>query len=323
MANDRLKQTRTFVTALLPEDSVAKSVGRFLARSSQATLDPLQLEHTLIQAESYLLQAMLLFTEESYLSVVKAGLRIRSAWKLYERCEAQIASYDPATRAGLDPSVIGGVQFGLGNFNVIISILPSIVLRVVSALGFPSDRARGLELLNTCAKTPGIRQPLSALMLLFVHIVIPSFFTIRPAHHVEAASGILDDVFRDYPEGALFLWMQGRLRRMQRDLPGAVASFTRSAAGQPAWLQLQHLCAYELGWCHFFFLDFTRSLACWDRLARENSWSKAFFLYMQAVSLLSQEQPDLPAARAKFAEVDPAITRKFVRNSSACIREFA
>ena len=90
-ANHRLKQTRTLVSALLPQESALKSVGRFLARSQSAVLTPLQLEHTLIQAEAYLLQALLLFTEESYLSVVKAGLRIRSAWKLYELCD-QVSS---------------------------------------------------------------------------------------------------------------------------------------------------------------------------------------------------------------------------------------
>ena len=85
-ANVRLKHTRNFVTALLPSESALTSVGRFLARSSGPQLTPQQLEYTVLQAEAYLLQAMLLFTEESYLSYVKAGLRIRSAFKLYERC---------------------------------------------------------------------------------------------------------------------------------------------------------------------------------------------------------------------------------------------
>ena len=217
-----------------------------------------------------------------------------------------------------------------GNFNVIISILPSIILRVVSALGFPSDRTKGLELLNTCAANGGIRQPLSWLTLLFVHIVIPSFFTVRPAHHIAEGQRVLGDAFRKYPEGALYLWMQGRLNRMQRDLPRAIASFTRSAAGQPGWLQLQHLCLYELGFCHFFLQDWKRSLECWERLSRENSWSKAFFIYMQGVCTLSlsassssnssSSSSDVESAKRAqylsdaarlFSQVDPAITRKF------------
>lgn len=87
-ANSRLKQTRRFVSALLPTESALKSVGRFFSRASTPTMTPQQVEYTIIQAESYLLQAMLLFTEESYLAYIKAGLRIRSAWKLYEKCES-------------------------------------------------------------------------------------------------------------------------------------------------------------------------------------------------------------------------------------------
>jgi hypothetical protein len=89
-ANARLKQTRHFVSALLPAVSTIKSVGRFLSRSSGPALTEEQVENTLLQAEAYLLQAMLLFTEENYLSYVRAGLKIRSAWKLYEKCESVV-----------------------------------------------------------------------------------------------------------------------------------------------------------------------------------------------------------------------------------------
>jgi len=288
-ANHRLKQTRTLVSSLLPQVSTLKSAVRFLSRSSAPELSVEQLELTLIQAESYLLQAFLLFTEESYLCYVKAGLKIRSAWKLYERCENQIAAYTPEVREKIDPSVLGGVRFGIGAFNLTISILPSIVLRVVSALGFPSDRTRGLELVAECARTPGVRQPLACLELLFVHIIIPSFFTVRPGYHASEASLILDDwCWEKYPNGALFLWMAGRLERMRRDLPAATQAFERSAAGQPTWIQLQHLCAYELGFCSFFSLNFTKSAAYWLRLREENNWSKAFFAYMHAVSTMCQ-----------------------------------
>jgi len=328
-ANHRLKHTRSFVSALLPQESTLVSMGRFLSGRNGGALTPQQLEHTLLQAEAYLLQAMLLFTEESMVSYVKAGLRIRAAWKLYQRCQEVIASWDAPTRAALDPSVAGGIQFGIGTFNVVISTLPPLLLRVVSALGFPSDRKTGLELLESCSQTPGIRQSLSSLMLLFVHVIIPSFFTVRPGYHAAAAERILADAFARYPRGALFLWMQGRLLRSKRDLPGAIAAFQASARGQPAWLQLQHLCAYELGFCHFFSLQYARSAECWDVLVRENSWSKAFFTYMRAVCLLSAAEQQRGAAAAAgasaaaassaqsaealrlFAQVDPSITRKF------------
>jgi hypothetical protein len=38
------------------------------------------------------------------------------------------------------PSVLGGVLFGIGSFNILLSVLPPLVLRIVKALGFPHNR---------------------------------------------------------------------------------------------------------------------------------------------------------------------------------------
>lgn len=46
---------------------------------------------------------------------------------------------DPNGQA-YDPEVRSGLLMGYGAFNVIISNMPPVVLKVVEALGFPSDR---------------------------------------------------------------------------------------------------------------------------------------------------------------------------------------
>jgi hypothetical protein len=178
--------------------------------------------------------------------------------------------------------------------------MPPIVLRIVSALGFPSDRNKGLQV--TGAEQPTFRasphvplclhtfragtepnvgwrwfavcsgtsapacvlllsesefyllffgslsSPLAALILLNVHVVIPSFFSVRyqqpspppslmlhsprfPAHslalHIAEGERILGKMLDRYPEGALFWWMAGRLLRMKRDPKAAAAAFER------------------------------------------------------------------------------------------------
>lgn len=244
MANSRLKQTRHLVNHLLPPDaSIFSSITRFVTGAQAPVLSNKDLELSLIKAECYLLEACLLLSEESMLSYVKAGLKIRSAWKLYEKCWNQVNT-DPKIMLELDESVKGGIQFGIGAFNVIISVLPSILLRIVSALGFPSNRALGLKLLSECAASNGVRSPLSALTLLFFHIIIPSFFTIREQYHVQHAQQVFNQSFAQFPSSSLFLWMEGRFFRMKRSLDQAVTSFHKSARGQPDWKQLQHLVSH-------------------------------------------------------------------------------
>jgi len=327
-AASKLKDARHFVEALLPkEDSMAQSLTKFVTRqSSQSnvnnhdgsinnmTMSVTDLEHTLIAAETYILQANLLFTEESLISLMKAGLKIRSSWKLYEKCDIQLSKLSSEQTAKLDRSVVGGIQFGIGTFNTFISILPAVMLRVVSALGFPSDHHKGLSLLHACFLGRGVRSPLSSLILLSIHIIVPSFFSVRIPFHAAKAHGILAICFEKYSEGAMFWWMAGRLSRMERDLPGAIRAFQRSAKGGEQFVQLQHVCAYELGFCYLFSLQYDICSSFFARLEKENSWSKAFFAYVQAVCAL--DSPTVDATQAAqiatpiFERVEKLVTRK-------------
>ncbi len=50
------------------------------------------------------------------------------------------------------------------------------------------------------------------------------------------------------------------------------------------WVQMAHLCLYELGWCRAFQHQWDAVLPLMARLRDENEWSKAFYAYFNAVS---------------------------------------
>jgi hypothetical protein len=54
------------------------------------------------------------------MSFVKAGLSLRSGWKLYEKCYEQLKSIPPEKLQNVDRSVRGGVHFGIGSFNTFV-----------------------------------------------------------------------------------------------------------------------------------------------------------------------------------------------------------
>ena len=66
-------------------------------------------------------------------------------------------------------------------------------------------------------------------------------------------------------------------------------SFKQAAAGQREWRQLQHLCAYELGTTYLFMLDHDAGRPWWKMLEDENQWSKAFYIYMQLITVIPNE----------------------------------
>ena len=143
--------------------------------------------------------------------------------------------------------VLGGVEYGMGAFNCLASILPPIVLRVIAVLGFPSDRASGMSQLRASLLAGGVSGPLAALFLLAMRVLLPSFHSGDVAEHVPEAEAVLRLMLDRYPDSAMFLWLAGRLARMQGDAERS-AQLLQRCQNIRAWPQLTHLCEYELGW---------------------------------------------------------------------------
>lgn len=59
-----------------------------------------------------------------------------------------------------------GIEFGMGAFNLIVSLIPAHYHKALEILGMPGDRARATILLQRAAATHHARAPLAALFLL-------------------------------------------------------------------------------------------------------------------------------------------------------------
>ena len=77
--------------------------------------------------------------------------------------------------------------------------------------------------LRLCFRTKSIRSPLAGIMLLAMHVILPSFFATDMSAHLPEATAIMDALLAQYPGGAIFLGLQGRLLRMKKDLTGAIS----------------------------------------------------------------------------------------------------
>ena len=315
-ANRRLEVSRLMVQGDVPSEGRLGGLTRLFVSAGE--LNNKQLEATLMTAETLILQAILLLVEEQVMAFIQAGLKIRTSHRLFDRCYQEMKRRERLAANGqpaepIDEHVLGGIQNGMGTFSVILSLLPPIMLRLLSFFGFSSNRAEGMAMLHASAASNGLRAPLSSLVLLFLHVVIPSFFTIHMQAHNAAASALLTRCFELYPGGSFFLWLQGRQQRNNRLLGEAIVSFKQAAAGQREWRQLQHLCAYELGTTYMFMLDHDAGRPWWELLAEENQWSKAFYIYMQLITIIPSDaaKPHPPAVDAMIERVEAACARKF------------
>jgi hypothetical protein len=178
-----------------------------------------------------------------------------------------------------------------------------------------------MEQLRQCVEGQGVRSCLAALAMLGFHIALP---WVDMSAHIPEAEVILEDSLRRCPDGAMFLWIAGRVARLKREIPRSIEVralrvsrvlmltcalvcrrarvcggvflapqlFSRcsTSVSETDWVQLQvcasplrrcrmqwrrvashmcacmqHLCEYEIGWCHYFEHNWDAALPLFAR----------------------------------------------------------
>ncbi|KAG8315449.1 Tetratricopeptide repeat protein 39B [Homalodisca vitripennis] len=94
----------------------------------------------LCYAESLLLKSMLTFIEdESLVNFIKGGIKIRSCFNSYKEC-ANILHQRHWTDETHKVHFESGVRMGIGAFNLMISLLPSRIIKLLEFIGFSGSK---------------------------------------------------------------------------------------------------------------------------------------------------------------------------------------
>mmetsp|Transcript_25002 Transcript_25002/g.59669 ORF Transcript_25002/g.59669 Transcript_25002/m.59669 type:complete len:677 (+) Transcript_25002:36-2066(+) len=263
-------------------------------------------------AEMKLMGALLYVLDERISSLVRAGLGVTAALSHYHNLLKTLKQHPDLEITSSDA---GGIIFGLGVFNLMLSVLPRPLLRVARTLGFKADREQGLkwlEVSRTMGEGTGLRGPSAAFLLLTYHVLLQAFLCLPDEMHIHISKSesILENIFAQFKDSAVFLFIKGRLLRLQNRLPESTETFKKCVAVQQDWRQLQHLCAYEIGWNTFTQGDFPASVEQWKILQAESKWSKSFYSWMLGLCRLSRKE--LPLAVEAFNQAGAANTRRLI-----------
>ncbi|KAF9940591.1 Tetratricopeptide repeat protein 39B [Modicella reniformis] len=241
-----------------------------------------------IRAESLLLTSLLLLLQESFMSYLKAAMNLRKGYKAYEAIWAELQSMGDEVNTLVDNNTLGGIYFGLGTINIVLASMPTKILKVIASFGYSGDKTFGFELISKCIATKGIRSPLGSLMFLSYYTILAGFApAVLGPTNIPIADKILQEALQDYKESAFFLYFEGRNRRLQGMIPESIAAFELASSKTTVeWgSELQRLCDYELGLNCAISFQWREAAVYFDKLANENYWSKAFFLYFKGASL--------------------------------------
>uniref|UniRef100_A0AAR2IW63 Tetratricopeptide repeat domain 39A n=1 Tax=Pygocentrus nattereri TaxID=42514 RepID=A0AAR2IW63_PYGNA len=217
-------------------------------------------------AECLLQRAALTFLQdENMVSFIKGGIKVRNSYLIYKELHSFIRSHS-SFKGPNHKHLEGGVAFGIGAFNLTLSLFPPRILKVLEFAGFSGDKEYGLSQLYEGATSHNLRSMLCALLLLCYYTFL--CFILGNSH-----------------TPSLVLNSNHALLKKELVCVQAVALFEDGCKAQQAWKQFHHMCYWELMWCFTFKRHWKMAYFYADLLSQESRWSKVMYVYMKAAYL--------------------------------------
>ncbi|XP_018609065.1 tetratricopeptide repeat protein 39A-like isoform X3 [Scleropages formosus] len=250
-----------------------------------------ELHAELCYAECLLQRAALTFLQdENMISFIKGGIKVRNSYQTYKELHAVLQSAGYAQGEN-HRHFEAGVKLGVGSFNLMLSMLPTRILRLLEFVGFSGNKEFGLQQLEEGSSTHTFRAFLCNMLLLCYHTFM-SFILGTGEGDVADAERLLQPYLKQYPKGAIFLFFSGRIEVIKGNLDAAIGRFEECCEAQQAWKQFHHMCYWELMWCFTYKRHWKMAYFYADLLSKENTWSKATYAYMKGsyLSMLTREE---------------------------------
>uniref|UniRef100_A0A3Q1BII9 Tetratricopeptide repeat protein 39B n=1 Tax=Amphiprion ocellaris TaxID=80972 RepID=A0A3Q1BII9_AMPOC len=261
--------------------------------SKQSNLQEEEMHAEICYAECLLQKATLTFIQdENMISFIKGGIKIRTSYQIYKDCQNVLnVTQDLAGQPDLFKQFEGGVKLGIGSFNLMLSLLPQRILRLLEFIGFSGNRGFGLSQLRDGASSHSLRSILCALTLLFYHTYVSLILGTGEGNLVEAEA-LLEPYKHKYPKGSIILFYSARIAALRGNFEKARARYEECISSQQEWKQIHHLCYWELMWTHSYQQDWKQAFHYADMLCRESRWSKAIYVYQKAaiLSMMSEDE---------------------------------
>lgn len=274
------------------KNSMVESLSNLVTKQSNNSLREEEMHAEICYAECLLQKATLTFIQdENMISFIKGGIKIRTSYQIYKECQSYLhASQELGANTAGFRQFEGGVKLGIGTFNLMLSLLPQRILRLLEFIGFSGNRNFGLSQLSEGASSHSLRAVLSGLTLLFYHTYITLILGTGEGNLVEAEA-LLEPYLEKYPNGSIILFYSARIAVLRGNFEKAQSKLQECIESQQQWKQIHHLCYWELMWAYSYQQDWLEAYRYADLLCKESRWSKAIYMYQKAaiLSMLSEE----------------------------------
>ncbi|XP_078799416.1 tetratricopeptide repeat protein 39B-like [Oryzias latipes] len=269
-----------------------ESLANFWYGQQNETLTEEEMHAEICCAEVLMQKAALTFLDESIIGFIKGGMGMRNSYQIFKYCQdMENVLTDEEKQKRTHVHFRGGVSMGIGSFNLMLSLFPARVLRLMEFLGFSGNRELGLAELRAGASSNNLRSILSTMTMLMFHLYITVILGTGDGNLAECES-LLKPYAERFPNGALMLFFTARIAVLKGNFTFAQEKFLACIAAQEEWRQIHHLCYWELMWTYSFEQNWKEAYRYANLLSKENKWSQAIYVYHKAaiLSMLPQEE---------------------------------
>ncbi|CAH1173980.1 unnamed protein product [Phaedon cochleariae] len=287
-ANAALRQSVLVSGSCRRKTTLTESVGNLVKGTQYDLYTDKEAHAELCHAESMQLRSVLTFIQdESLTSLVRAGIDIRSCFNSYKDCQ-QILLKKSWQSEGNKIHFESGVRVGIGVFNLMISLFPAKIIKLLEWIGFSGNREYGLKELNIGCKVEGIRQILAVMATLGYNLIV--LYVLGHAEgDTKQCKEILQKQLAKHPESVWFLFFQGRLELILGNLEASQEFYKKSLESQSVWPQFHHMCYWELFWIHCIKFEWKNALIYVNKLCEHSNWSKSCYYYQKAAVLMMMQ----------------------------------
>nr|XP_005893838.1 PREDICTED: tetratricopeptide repeat protein 39B [Bos mutus] len=263
---------------------------RLVSRQGIKAIKEEELHAEVCYAECLILKSTVMFIQDdSMLSFLKSGINIGLSYQIYKDCQ-QVLTQIPDYQSKTYRHLVGGIKFGLGVFNLLLSLVPPRTLKLLNVVGYSGDREVGLTLLNESASESHINNIFSVLILLFYYNYLSIAFSVERNHN-SAVENLFLISLQKFPNCVILKFFHARFSMLKGYFKHAQLTLEECIFIQNEWNQLHHLCYWELMWCHIFLLEWKQAYHYAHVLVQNSRWSKSVYSFMKA-SLLAVLPPD-------------------------------
>ncbi|XP_008065167.1 tetratricopeptide repeat protein 39A isoform X1 [Carlito syrichta] len=284
LAGNMMKEAQLLCQRHRRKSSVTDSFSSLVNRPTLGQFTEEEIHAEVCYAECLLQRAALTFLQdENMVSFIKGGIKVRNSYQTYKELDSLVQS-SQYCKGESHGHFEGGVKLGVGAFNLTLSMLPTRILRLLEFVGFSGNKDYGLLQLEEGASGHSFRAVLCVMLLLCYHTFL-TFVLGTGNVNIEEAEKLLKPYLNRYPKGAIFLFFAGRIEAIKGNIDAAIRRFEECCEAQQHWKQFHHMCYWELMWCFTYKGQWKMAYFYADLLSKENSWSKATYIYMKAAYL--------------------------------------